>query len=233
MESKKTKQSNLVNKSDKEHKVSESQMMTKLSTSPVTSSTSTGRPAVILLDENISDQTRSTEPEASELTFGFEVNEQLLQSEEEEEEEEETPMASPAEVSHFSNSPPNFNRQPPMFDKHVRCEKFPPNFPMSPYIPVHPLPPHPVLVQTMSYMGCPVRFSTPYMLSQHPPPLPQPQPQPLPQQQQQSPPPPPPPVVEKCRIQPKEDFSSRYIAPDESHVQKFNHDKIVSFVGLG
>ncbi|XP_031783609.1 uncharacterized protein LOC100678715 isoform X2 [Nasonia vitripennis] len=215
-ENKKSKQSNSTTKLEKEQKVPEIQMLNKSnsSTASITSITSTAsaassaRPAVILLDENIADQSRSLDSEFSELTFGFEVNEQLLLSEEEEEEEEETPTASP-DLSRFSNSPPNFSRQPPMFDKHVRVDKFNPNFPMNPYIPVHPMPS--IMVQTMSYMGCPVRFQGPYVL-----------PHPHPSQ----------PVIEKCRNQPKEDFSSRYIAPDESHVQNFNHDKIVSFVGL-
>lgn len=186
--------------------MSETHSINKMSSTPASAS---ARPPVILLDESISDQNRSTESETSELTFGFEVNEQLLLSEEEEE-DEETPTASP-DLSRFSNSPPNFNRQPTqMFEKHVRLDKFPANFPINPYISV-PIAPHPVIVQTMSYVGCQVRIQTPYMIPQHPQP----------------------PVIEKCRSQPKEDFASRYIAPDESHVQKFNHDKIVSFVGLG
>ncbi|XP_058788740.1 uncharacterized protein LOC131662813 isoform X2 [Phymastichus coffea] len=207
-ESKKSKQSNNLNKHEKEAKVPESQPVNKASTS------TTSRPAVILFDENITDQARSTESESSELTFGFEVNEELLLSEEE---DEETPMASP-DMSRFSISPSNFNRQPPIYNKHVRIEKLPTGYQINPtYIPMHQLPPHPVIVQTMPFMNCQMRFQTPYVVAQHPPP-------------------PPPPaattIVEKCRNQPKEDFSSRYIAPDENHVQKFNHDKIVSFVGL-
>lgn len=195
---------------EKEQKVSESQSSNK-STTPF--STSAPRPAVILLDENVTEQGKTTESESSELTFGFEVNEQLLLSEDEEAEEEETPTVSP-DLSRFSNSPPSFNRAPPMFEKH----KFAPNYP---YIPMHPgiIPGHPTMMVPVPYMNCPtIRFPIPYMMHA-----------------QQQPPPPLPPatVIDKCRNQSKEDFSSRYIAPDESHVQKFNHDKIVSFVGLG
>ncbi|XP_011498438.1 PREDICTED: uncharacterized protein DDB_G0284459 [Ceratosolen solmsi marchali] len=214
LENKKSKQSNSINKSEKEQKVTENYSINKvnpLSITTTTTTTASTRPAVILLDENVTDQSRSTESESSELIFGFEINEQLLLSEEEDEGEDEAPTAG-VDLSHYANSGPHFSQPPPMFDKHVRCDKFPPNFPINPYMYVHPIPPpHPVLAQTMSaYMSCQMRFQAQYMLPQHPPP----------------------PVIEKCRNQPKEDFSSRYIAPDESHVQKFNHDKIVSFVGL-
>jgi hypothetical protein len=203
-----------MNKNEKDQKINENYTINKANNPLPTTTTTTAstRPAVILFDENVTDQARSTESESSELTFGFEINEQLLLSEEEDEGEDETQTAS-ADLSHYANSTAHFSQPPPMFDKHVRCDKFPPNFPINPYMYVHSIPPpHPVLAQTMSaYMNCQMRFQAQYMLPQHPPP----------------------PVIEKCRNQPKEDFSSRYIAPDESHVQKFNHDKIVSFVGLG
>lgn len=210
VESKKSKQSNSLNKHEKEPKVGEAQPVNKTGTSTA------ARPAVILFDENVSDQAKSTESDSSELTFGFEVNEELLLSEDE---DEGTPLASP-DLSRFSISPPNFNRQPPpIFDKQLRIEKFPANYQINPtYIPMHPMPAHPVIVQTMPFMNCQMRFQGPYVVAQHPPP----QPAPVVTT-----------IVEKCRNPPKEDFSSRYIAPDESHVQKFNHDKIVSFVGLG
>ncbi|KAJ8676422.1 hypothetical protein QAD02_012209 [Eretmocerus hayati] len=208
-ENKKSKQSS--SKVDKDTKVTDVQSTEKTSAQVTGAATTTAipRPAVILLDETISDQSKTTESDSSELTFGFEVNEQLLQSEDEE--DGKAPTVVP-DVSRFSNSPPNFSCQPPppMFDKHIRVDKYPPNFPINSYISVHPTMGTPVLVQT-TYLGCPIRFQTPYLLPQHPAP---------------------PPMIEKCRNQPNEDFSSRYIAPDESHVQKFNHDKIVSFVGL-
>lgn len=195
------KSKNLPPKSEKEQKLSESNKST-----PASSISS--RPAVILLDDNLSDLGKNTDLESSELTFGFEVNEQLLLSEEdEEEEEEETPTVSP-DLSRFSNSPPSFNRAPPILEKH----KFPPNFS---YMAVHPGIPVPtMMVPAIPYMNCPIRFPVSYMM----PPPQQPQ-QPLPLT-----------VIEKCRNQSN---SLHYIAPDESHVQKFNHDKIVSFVGLG
>ena len=185
--------------------------------------TSSSRPAVILLDESCSDQDRSGESEFSELTFGFEINEQLLQSEGEE--EDETLTTSP-ELTRLTNSPPSRNKQqnqaqlpqqaqiPPMYEKqqqHVRCDKFPPNFAMNaPYIQMHAISSHPVLLPAVPYAALPVRLQGPYVLQQ--PTLP---------------------FIDKCRNHPKEDFSTRYVPPNESHVQNFNHDKIVSFVGTG
>ncbi|CAL1683298.1 unnamed protein product [Lasius platythorax] len=189
---------------------------------------STPRPAVILLDETTSDIAKNNNL-PTELTFGFEINEQLLLSEDNgNEETQATAMSSPA----FSQAVPplvnksslnTFERNPPLFtEKPARYDKFStnyhmqsPNAHMTPTnahvtsMPVHP----PVIVQTLPYMGYPnTRFPPPTYL---PPP-----------------PPPPPGIMEKFHP-PKEDFAMLYVAPEEElNVQTYNHDKIVSFVGL-
>ncbi|KMQ93473.1 dentin sialophospho isoform x2 [Lasius niger] len=189
---------------------------------------STPRPAVILLDETTSDIAKNNNL-PTELTFGFEINEQLLLSEDNgNEETQATATSSPA----FSQAVPplvnksslnTFERNPPLFtEKPARYDKFStnyhmqsPNAHMTPTnahvtsMPVHP----PVIVQTLPYMGYPnTRFPPPTYL---PPP-----------------PPPPPGIMEKFHP-PKEDFAMLYVAPEEElNVQTYNHDKIVSFVGL-
>ncbi|XP_018307024.1 actin cytoskeleton-regulatory complex protein PAN1 isoform X1 [Mycetomoellerius zeteki] len=182
----------------------------------------TPRPAVILLDETSSDIAKNNNL-PTELTFGFEINELLL-SEDNGNEETPTiaanPVFSPA-VPPLVNKPPpnNFERNPPLFtEKPVRYDKFSnyhmqqPNTHVTPAN-AHPVTPvHPVMVQPLPYMGYPTRFAPPTYL---PPP-----------------PPPPPGIVEKFHP-PKEDFSMLYVAPEEElNVQMYNHDKIVSFVGL-
>lgn len=170
------------------------------------------RPAVILLDET-SDFTKGSDL-PTELTFGFEINEQLLLSED----SGETPpnnSAFPSLVQPLLNKPPpNFDRPPPLYDKHIRYDKFPPNFHMqSPNAHVAQQPVHSVMVPSLTYIGYPTRF---------PPPMFSP-----------PPPPPPPGIMEKYNHQPKEDFSMLYVAPEEDvNIQNYNHDKIVSFVGL-
>lgn len=181
------------------------------------------RPAVILLDET-SDITKNNNL-PTELTFGFEINELLLS---EDNGNEETPVTStspafsPA-VPPLVNKPPpnNYERNPPLFaEKPVRYDKFsssyhmqPPNTHVTPTN-AHVTPVHPVMMQTLPYMSYPAtRFPPPTYL---PPP-----------------PPPPPGIMEKFHP-PKEDFSMLYVAPEEElNVQTYNHDKIVSFVGLG
>ncbi|XP_035719544.1 uncharacterized protein DDB_G0287625-like isoform X3 [Vespa mandarinia] len=170
------------------------------------------RPAVILLDETSDFMKGSDLP--TELTFGFEINEQLLLSEE----SVETPPANPTFPSLvqplLNKPPPNFDRPPAIYDKHVRYDKFPPNFHMqSPNAHVAQQPVHSVMVPSLTYIGYPTRF---------PPPMFSP-----------PPPPPPPGIIEKYNHQPKEDFSMLYVAPEEDvNIQNYNHDKIVSFVGL-
>ncbi|XP_043670752.1 uncharacterized protein LOC122630372 isoform X4 [Vespula pensylvanica] len=170
------------------------------------------RPAVILLDETSDFMKGSDLP--TELTFGFEINEQLLLSED----SVETPPANPTFPSLvqplLNKPPPNFDRAPALYDKHVRYDKFPPNFHMqSPNAHVAQQPVHSVMVPSLTYIGYPTRF---------PPPMFSP-----------PPPPPPPVIIEKYNHQPKEDFSMLYVAPEEDvNIQNYNHDKIVSFVGL-
>lgn len=186
---------------------------------------STPRPAVILLDETSSDIAKNNNL-PTELTFGFEINEQLLLSEDNGNEETTPTIAAnpafPPTVSPLVNKPPpnNFERNPPLFtEKPVRYDKFSSNYhmPNAHVTPTnaHPVTPvHPVMVQPLPYMSYPTtRFAPPTYL---PPP-----------------PPPPPGIMEKFHP-PKEDFSMLYVAPEEElNVQTYNHDKIVSFVGLG
>ncbi|GAB1861536.1 hypothetical protein CAJAP_02615 [Camponotus japonicus] len=187
---------------------------------------STPRPAVILLDETTSDIAKNNNL-PTELTFGFEINEQLLLSEDNGNEETQATTTS---NSAFSPTVPPlvnksslnaFERNPSLFaEKPARYDKFSSNYHMqSPNThvtptnahPVHPV--HPVMVQPLPYMSYPnTRFPPPTYL---PPP-----------------PPPPPGIMEKFHP-PKEDFAMLYVAPEEEvNVQTYNHDKIVSFVGL-
>ncbi|KAI4487746.1 hypothetical protein M0802_011851 [Mischocyttarus mexicanus] len=169
------------------------------------------RPAVILLDETSDFLKGSDLP--TELTFGFEINELLLS-----EDSIETPPTKPTFPSLvqplLNKPPPNFDRPPAIYDKHVRYDKFPPNFHMqSPNTHVAQQPVHSVMVPSLTYIGYPTRFP-PAMYS---PPTP----------------PPPPGIIEKYNHQPKEDFAMLYVAPEEDvNIQNYNHDKIVSFVGL-
>lgn len=190
---------------------------------------STPRPAVILLDETTSDIAKNNNL-PTELTFGFEINEQLLLSEDNGNEETQAtatsspafsqvvpPLVNKSSLNTFERNPPLFTEKPARYDKfstnyHMQS----PNAHMTPTnahvtsMPVHP----PVIVQTLPYMGYPnTRFPPPTYL---PPP-----------------PPPPPGIMEKFHP-PKEDFAMLYVAPEEElNVQTYNHDKIVSFVGLG
>ncbi|XP_034183705.2 twenty-four isoform X1 [Osmia lignaria lignaria] len=200
-ESKKTKQGAAVDKDQK----SESQPSNKQKTS---------RPAVILLDESSSDISKNSEL-PTELRFGFEINEQLLLSEESVTEETSTASSVfPSVVSPLISKPPsNFDRYPPIFEKHMRCNKFAPNFMQPPNTHVTQQPMPSVMVQRLPCMGYPSRFPPPTCL---PPP-----------------PAPPPGIMDKYHHQPKEDFSMLYVAPEEDvNIQTYNHDKIVSFVGL-
>lgn len=213
-ESKKTKSQNAQPDKDQSQRPSTETQQTKSSTS---------RPAVILLDETSSDIAKNNNL-PTELTFGFEINELLLS--EDNGNEETTPIAAnpafPPVVSPLVNKPPpnNFERTPPLFtEKPVRYDKFSSNYhmPNAHVTPAnaHPVTPvHPVMVQPLQYMSYPTtRFAPPTYL---PPP-----------------PPPPPGIMEKFHP-PKEDFSMLYVAPEEElNVQTYNHDKIVSFVGLG
>ncbi|XP_043265166.1 dentin sialophosphoprotein isoform X1 [Colletes gigas] len=173
----------------------------------------TSRPAVILLDETSSNVTKNSDL-PTELRFGFEINEQLLLSEDSATEETSTASSVfPSVVPSLMNKPPStFDRYPPIFEKHMRCDKFTPNFMQPPNAHVTQQPMHPVIVQRLPYMSYPPRFPPPTCL---PPP----------------PPTPPPGIMEK--YQPKVDFSMLYVAPEEDvNIQTYNHDKIVSFVGL-
>ncbi|KAL0119842.1 hypothetical protein PUN28_007934 [Cardiocondyla obscurior] len=182
------------------------------------SKSSTSRPAVILLDETSSDIAKNNNL-PTELTFGFEINEQLLLSEDNGNEETASTIATnpafPSAVPPLVNKPPNnFERNPPLFaEKSVRYDKFSPNYHMQQPNAHTVTPVHPVIVQPLPYMNYPAtRFAPPTYL---PPP-----------------PPPPPGIMEKFHP-PKEDFSMLYVAPEEElNVQTYNHDKIVSFVGL-
>ncbi|XP_018396658.1 PREDICTED: probable serine/threonine-protein kinase DDB_G0282963 isoform X2 [Cyphomyrmex costatus] len=204
-ESKKTKSPNAQSEKDHPQRSSvETQQM----------KSSTPRPAVILLDETSSDIAKNNNL-PTELTFGFEINELLL-SEDNGNEETPTVAANPVfspTVPPLINKPPpnNFGRNPPLFaEKPVRYDKFSNYHMQQPNAHVTPM--HPVMVQPLPYMGYPTRFAPPTYL---PPP-----------------PPPPPGIIEKFHP-PKEDFSMLYVAPEEElNVQTYNHDKIVSFVGL-
>ncbi|XP_046739333.1 uncharacterized protein LOC124407335 isoform X3 [Diprion similis] len=200
---KKTKQLTKSNK-EQSQKSTESQSSNKKNSS--------SRPAVILLDEATSDLLRNSES-PSELIFGFEINEQLLLSDDSDETPEASSVFSTATPPLFDKPPPNFDRPPPMFDKHLRYDKPPPNFQMHPaHAQLHHHPMHHVMVPQLPYLSYgPPRFI--------PPPT-------------YLPPPPPPGIMEKYHQQPMEDFSARYVAPEESvNVQNYNHDKIVTFVG--
>ncbi|XP_076682310.1 twenty-four isoform X3 [Andrena cerasifolii] len=171
------------------------------------------RPAVILLDEASSDITKNSDL-PTELRFGFEINEQLLLSEDSVTEETSTASSVfPSVIPPLVNKPSsNFDRYPPMFEKHMRCDKFTSNFMESPNTHVTQQPMHPVMGQRLPCIGYPPRFPSPTYM----------------------PPPPAPPmgIMEKYH-QPKEDFSVLYVAPEEDvNIQTYNHDKIVSFVGL-
>lgn len=180
---------------------------------------STSRPAVILLDETSSDVANNNSL-PTELTFGFEINEQLLLSEDSGNEETsiESPVFSSAIPPSVNKTPPNFaERNPPaVFEKPVRYDKFSSNYHMQQSPNAHVTPPpavHPVMVQPLPYMSYTTRFPPPTYMS--------------------SPSSPSAVIVEKFH-QPKEDFSMLYVAPEEElNVQTYNHDKIVSFVGLG
>ncbi|KAG7197616.1 hypothetical protein KM043_013399 [Ampulex compressa] len=206
-ESKKNKQQNAMGM--------EKDQLQKSIDTQVSNKKNTMRPAVILLDETPSDVSKTNDL-PTELTFGFEVNEQLLLSEDSG--TEDTPPASPvftSVVPVLLNKPlSNFDRHPQTFEKHVRYDKFPPNFHMQPpntHVTQQPV--HPVMVQPLPYMSYSPRFPPPAYL----PPSPTP----------------PPGIMEKYHHPPKEDFSMLYVAPEEDvNVQKYNHDKIVSFVGL-
>ncbi|XP_025159653.1 uncharacterized protein LOC105183388 isoform X2 [Harpegnathos saltator] len=217
-ENKKTKSQNTTQSDNKEQQPSQrtSEMQQTKNSTP--------RPAVILLDETSSDIAKNSNL-PTELTFGFEINEQLLLSEDSGNEETTTPTPSPVFTATvpplISKPPPNFaERNPPaaVFEKSVRYDKFSPNYHMQQPSNTHVTPPpppppvHPVMVQPLPYMSYPTRFPPPTYL---PPP-----------------PSPPPGIVEKFH-QPKEDFSMLYVAPEEElNVQMYNHDKIVTFVGL-
>ncbi|XP_014484156.1 PREDICTED: uncharacterized protein LOC106749322 isoform X2 [Dinoponera quadriceps] len=195
-------------------------------TTEVQTKSSAPRPAVILLDEPTSDIAKNNSL-PTELTFGFEINEQLLLSEDSNNEETSSPVFTAAvPPPPLVNKPPaSFaERSPPpaaVFEKPVRYDKFAANYHMQQQpssnahvvTPPPPPPVHPVMVQPLpAYMSYPTRFPPPTYL---PPP-----------------PPPPPGIVEKFH-QPKEDFSMLYVAPEEElNVQTYNHDKIVTFVGL-
>ncbi|XP_057323619.1 uncharacterized protein LOC130666529 isoform X1 [Microplitis mediator] len=178
------------------------------------------RPAVILMDESSSDPTKNKEDVSSELTFGFEINEQLLQSEDSRVKKLKDKSILASEPSQYSNKIAiNFERAPPsMFDKHTRYGKFPSDFHLhSPHL-YQPQPrqiPHTqMIVSSTPYFGYAPRFQPPNNYV------------------------PPSPLLTSSNImekynQPKEDFSARYIAPEEAvDVKNYNHDKIVTFVGL-
>ncbi|XP_024880999.1 uncharacterized protein LOC112460521 isoform X3 [Temnothorax curvispinosus] len=208
VESKKTKSPNTQSDKDQSQRPSAETQQTK---------SSTPRPAVILLDETSSDIAKNNNL-PTELTFGFEINELLLSEDNGNEEATPTITANPAfspAIPPLVNKPPpnNFERNPPLFaEKPVRYDKFSSNYHMQ-QPNAHPVTPvHPVMVQPLPYMSYPTRFAPPTYL---PPP-----------------PPPPPGIMEKFHP-PKEDFSMLYVAPEEElNVQTYNHDKIVSFVGL-
>ncbi|XP_051160853.1 uncharacterized protein LOC127281269 isoform X4 [Leptopilina boulardi] len=214
------------------------------------------RPAVILLDENNSENFRNSD--SSELTFGFEINEQLLLAEDNDESTPISPIFSPGIV------PPPFNKPPPQltsssslssaaaassstsssghhlnqtaatltntYQKHVRIfDKYPGNFHMN-HPGHHPIHHHHHHHHHHPHQGMPIAHvmqASPNVIFRFQPP-------------------PvfirPPPIVspggnlEKFIQHPhhqKEDFSARYVAPERTvNVQNYNHDKIVSFVGL-
>ena len=199
-DNKKPKEQNSSSKSEKEQKSSETQKKNH------------SRPAVILLDETTFDNSRNSD--SSELTFGFEINEQLLLSDDSEETSMPSPVFLPRDPP-FNKPPPNFSQPPPMFTKHVKVfDKFSPN---SHPNPGHPIPqPIPIAhMQATQNVAHVFRFHHPPIFMRPPPAVP-------------------PTNVNKYINLPKEDFSARYIAPEsEVDVENYNHDKIVTFVGLG
>ncbi|XP_012266846.2 uncharacterized protein LOC105692311 isoform X1 [Athalia rosae] len=209
-----THEDNVVRKSKQNATKCSKDQTQKSAENPTSNKKNSSRPAVILLDETSSDVSGNSES-PSELTFGFEINEQLLLSDDSEETQAAGSVFSPTTPPLFDKPPPNFDRPPPMFDKHLRYDKPPPNFHVhTTHPPLHHHPMHHVMVPPLPYLsyGPPPRFISPptYL-----------------------PPPPPPGIMDKYHHQPKEDFSARYVAPEEyMNVQNYNHDKIVTFVGL-
>ncbi|XP_015592935.1 uncharacterized protein LOC107266701 isoform X2 [Cephus cinctus] len=213
MEARKSKQlsGKNVDKEQSQKSITESHSASK------TKNTSS-RPPVIMDDMMTSSDPLRNSDSPCELVFGFDVNEELLLSEDSEATPTASPVFSPVIPPFFDKPPPNFDRPPPPH----RFDKYPPNFLPHPHH-AHPHPHiqhhhHPVhhphmMMPSLPYLGYSPRF--------HPPPYMPPTP------------PPPPGILEKYHHQPKEDFSARYIAPDDGvNVQTYNHDKIVSFVGL-
>jgi len=187
---------------------------------------STPRPAVILLDETSSDVARNNNL-PTELTFGFEINEQLLLSEENGNEEIPPTNAvfSPAVSSPqpLANKPlpNNFDRNQSLnfTEKSVRYDKFSSNYHIQPSnahvapTNTHVTPVHSTVMQPLQYVNYSTRFPPPTYLP---------------------PPPPPPPAIMEKFHPPKEDFSLSYVAPEEElNLQTYNHDKIVSFIASG
>ncbi|XP_044598662.1 GATA zinc finger domain-containing protein 7-like isoform X2 [Cotesia glomerata] len=168
------------------------------------------RPAVILMDESLSDSTKNKDDVPSELTFGFEINEQLLQSEDRTKKDQPILPSKPSQSSnkvpiHFEKTPPSFVDKNTRYDFHV-------------HPPPHLYPPQPHQIPhtqmiPITYFGYSPRFQPPNNYVSQPLIAPSN-------------------AITKYNLS-KEDFSARFIAPEETvDVKNYNHDKIVSFVGL-
>ncbi|XP_014224663.1 dentin sialophosphoprotein-like isoform X1 [Trichogramma pretiosum] len=151
--------------SDKEHKSLESRVPSQTSSVKSNSASSSSRLQVILDIGKNSNQERIDPPETSELTFGFEINEQLLHSDEVQEAQ--------TIVSADYRNPSTHFRQPqasvpqPGYNEHSINARFP----MQHFVQLHPMAAPQLMVPAMTYMGPQMRVPGQYVLSQHPPPL--------------------------------------------------------------
>ncbi|XP_034942414.1 uncharacterized protein [Chelonus insularis] len=180
------------------------------------------RPAVVILMDDTQSNTTKSMDNSSELTFGFEVNVQLLQLEDSKVQATEDKSISESEPPKVHNKLPTTNTDrslpPPLFDKHVKNnEKVSSNFhtqtPLTYQSQRHQVPHAPMIISPNPYLyGYVPRYQTPITYGS--------------------------PVVSQPttsnidKYHPKEDFCARYIAPEENINIDFNHDKIVAFVGL-
>ncbi|XP_066585679.1 serine-rich adhesin for platelets-like isoform X2 [Prorops nasuta] len=234
------------------------------------------RPAVIILDEAVSDLSKSNDL-PTELTFGFEINEQLLLSDESEENSSTSPVAafSAASALTLDKQPHHgFDRTSTVYNKHARHEKHSTSLHYMPsscshlsQSPHHPI--NPVMMQSLPHLNTSSRYhhnnnhnyyhhhqshrcqNMSSLSSSSLPPLTTASTLPVlatsiavPSDKSLaetvtavakslSPLPTSTETTEKFQKQSKEDFSRRFIAPEEAiNVQNYNHDKIVKFVEL-
>ncbi|CAB0044310.1 unnamed protein product [Trichogramma brassicae] len=160
---KKSKPPSYSSDSDKEHKSLESRVPSQPSSVKSNSASSSSRLQVILDIGKNSNQERIDPPETSELTFGFEINEQLLHSDEVQ--EAQTIVSTDYRNTHFRQ--PQASVPQPGYNEHSINARFP----MQHFVQLHPMAAPQLMVPAMTYMGSQMRVPGQYVLSQHPPPL--------------------------------------------------------------